>query len=388
MIDLLVISQSCLTGVNRAPYRELARRGWSVELVIPDRYLESGFDRSADPRGSGDPPIHPLPLTSSHPRLWTFRGLARVLDARRPRVILVDVDAASRLALELGWWARRNNAHVACLTGDNIDRSVAGEFRRSPAAGLRLFLSRSLVLLARHLVDHVFVLSSDSARLMVRLGFHGRTSLIPLGFDPNVFRPDPVARARVREQLGLHALTFAYFGRVVPEKGIHLLLQALHGLRELRWHLLLDEFGEYGHPYATELRRLITELSLEDRVVFFDAPHAEVADYMNAADVVVVASICSATFREQYGRVIPEAMACGRTVIVSTCGALPEVAGPSALVVRDNDVGALRDALRTVLGDVEKAQSVSSAAVAHAMENHSLAVQCDRLEATFRGWVA
>ena len=84
MIDVLVVSQSCLTAINRVPFRLLRDLGWNVELVVPTRFRAAGFDRPADPRTSADPPIHFLPIRSSHPRLWTYDGLDELLDQRRP----------------------------------------------------------------------------------------------------------------------------------------------------------------------------------------------------------------------------------------------------------------------------------------------------------------
>lgn len=384
-VDLLVVSTSCLTAVNRAPYRDLLRRGWRVELVVPARLkAPGGYDQPAEPRVSGDPPLHALEITSTHPRSWTFRGLRPLLNELKPRVVLIDVDPASRLGLEIGYWAKWNAARVACITGDNLLRTVAGEFRRSFTAGLRLLFSRTLALIARRIIDHVFVMSRDSQELMERLGFAGRVTLIPLGYDPAVFYRNTYARTRVRTELALHELTFAYFGRLIPEKGVAVLIHALAQLRDRPWQLLLDEFGEYPDAYAVQLRSLIHSVGLQERVVFFDAPHSRIADYMNAADVVVLPSICGPTFREQYGRVVPEAMACGKLVVVSTCGALPEVAGPPSIVVPQNDVGALAAALEQILDDRTVLDRVAALSVAHATSYHSLTVQCDHIEILLR----
>lgn len=381
MIDLLVVSQSCLMAINRSPYREMARRGWQVELVIPDAFKAGGFARAAEADHPDDPPIHRRRILGEHPRLWTYEGLREVLESRRPRFILLDVDPGSRLTLEVGWWARRRGAHVLCISCDNMRRTLRGELARSPGAAARFATARSLQLAARLVVDHVFALSSEGAALMAELGYRGRVSVMPLGFDPAVFHPDRGAREDVRRALGLRHTTFAYFGRLIPEKGVHLLLQALAGLKNEPWHLLLDEFGDYPHPYALELRRLIDELALGDRVVFFDAAHDEIARYMNAVDVVVVPSVTTSTWKEQYGRVVPEAMACGKLVVTSDSGALPEVAGGAGIVVPENDVDALRGTLQRLIHEPDRIAGAETRAVAHATAQHSLKAQCDRMEA-------
>ena len=387
MIDILVVSQSCLTGVNRAPYRLLQKRGRSVEIVVPKQFQANGFSRPADPAASDDPPIHELEIHRAHPRLWRFRGLTDLLRARRPRVVILDVDPGSVLALEVGSWARRSGAKVACISCDNLDRSVLSEAQRSFVAGAKLLVSRTLATAARLAVDHVFVLSSTSLKLMERLGFRNRTTMIPLGYDPALFRADPEVRAATRKSLGLTELTFAYFGRLSPEKGAHLLLEALARLQDLPWQLLLDEFSEYQHPYARQIKHLIDSLGFKDRIVFFDARHEEMGRYMNAADIVVMPSVSSAVWSEQYGRVAPEAMACGRVVVVSNSGALPEVVGDAAVIVPEGDVEKLAQTLRRLFEDETLRRNIGPRAAQHAEGNHSLRVQVQRMDEVIRSWL-
>jgi glycosyltransferase involved in cell wall biosynthesis len=173
---------------------------------------------------------------------------------------------------------------------------------------------------------------------------------MPLGFDPDLFHPHSSEQiAATRRRLGLHSTTIAYFGRLTPEKGLDTLLQALAATIDLQWQLLLDRFSHYQSAYQARIQSQITALGLTDRVVFFDATHREIPDYMNAADIVVLPSISTPTWREQYGRVIPEAMACGKIVVGSSSGAIPEVIGDSGFVFPEGDVRALAALLRSLL---------------------------------------
>jgi glycosyltransferase involved in cell wall biosynthesis len=386
VIDVLVLSHACNTAINRAPYRVLAERGWAIEIVTARRLETSGFAREADPAQPNDPPLHVLPFVGSNGRVWRFEGLGEVLDARRPRILMLEYDPGTLLAIQSGVWALRNGAHVVCLSYDNMLRTVSGEMSRSIGAGARTATVRVASAAATRLVDHVFVLSDDGIAVMEDLGFAGRASKIPLGFDPEVFFPDPDARTRVRRELGLTNVVFAYFGRIIPEKGVHVLLHALNKLRDRPWHLLLDEFKEYGHPYAEELKRLIAELGLTDRVVYFDAPHEKVAEYMNAADVVVVPSVSNDRWKEQYGRVAPEAMACGRLVVVSSSGALKELVGEAGIVVPENDAAALSATLGSLIDDEARRADYGRRACERAHELLSLPAQADRMEELFRRW--
>lgn len=388
MIDVLVVSHACLTAVNRVPYRRLADRGWRVEIVTAEHIRSSDITRAADPKGAADPPMHFLPFITPAPRFWMFKGLRRVLDDRRPRIVILDYDPGTLLTLMVGWWLRGRGAHVVCFSYDNMPRTVIGELRRgSVTSALRMMLIKLLSAVARPFVDHVWVLSDDSIQAMEQLGFRGKVGKIPLGFDPSLFQPDLAARERVRRELGLHTLTFAYFGRLVPEKGVHLLLEALHALRAHAWALLLDKFADYPHAYEKLLASRIDALGIRSRVTFIDAPHDRIADYMNAADVVVLPSLATDRWKEQYGRVAPEAMACGKLVIVSDSGALPELVGEAGWVVPHGDVGALTVALQRVLNDTESTKRYEARASERALNLFSLPVQVRVMEEVFSRWI-
>src|SRR5262249_33871402 len=160
----------------------------------------------------------------------------------------------------------------------------------------------------------------DGRKSMQTIGFGGTISVIPVGFDPALFFPDDARRAATRAAMGLNGPVVAYFGRLSQTKGVPLLIAALGHLRDSPWQLLMDDFEHESTEPTNWLNQAITEAGIGDRIVRFSASHESVADYMRAADIVVVPSVV----KEQYGRVVAEAMACGCATIVSDIGALPE----------------------------------------------------------------
>jgi glycosyltransferase involved in cell wall biosynthesis len=389
MIDLLVISHACTEPINRVPFQSLEALGWRTEIATAVHLELPGLSKAAQPRGVADPPMHFLPLLGKNPRLLRFKGLLELLEARRPRVVLLDYDPGTLLALEVGAWARLRSSHLVCFSYDNLPRTLAAAFERQRLKGAAFTaVIRALSAAAGPLVDHVFALSNDSLDTLRSLGFGSRMSKIPLGFDPTRFRPNAALRDEVRTQLGLKGVTVAYFGRISPEKGVHLLLEALAGLADRPWQLLLDRFSTYTHPYTQELEGHIDRLGLRSRIVFFDATHAEMPGFMNAADIVALPSIANTRWREQYGRVAPEAMACGRLVIASTSGALPELLGDAGLLVPPNDVAALRNALERAMTDETLRTTLGARAERLAREERSLRTQVRIMDQLFRQWAA
>lgn len=170
------------------------------------------------------------------------------------------------------------------------------------------------------------------------------------GVDTDQFtpaEPDPQVRAR----LGVAAQTvlFAFAGRLVGWKGLAVALKALAEptLRDADLKLLLIGDG----PERTRLERLARDLGVCDRVVFHDpVPHGLLPAYYAAADVGVFPSIGD----EAFGITIAEAMSCGKPVIASYVGGIPEVVGNEGscgMLVPPGDPIALSAAMRQLVED-------------------------------------
>ena len=136
------------------------------------------------------------------------------------------------------------------------------------------------------------------------------------------------------------AITVGFVGRLVEEKGVLVLVQAL-ALDE-RLHARIAG----GGPLAQRLRDEVTRLGLEGRVELVGAlDPSEVIEFYHGLDVLAVPSIPRAGWTEQFGRVAIEAMACGVPVVSSDAGALPEVVGDAGILVPHSDASALAAAL-------------------------------------------
>ena len=250
-----------------------------------------------------------------------------------------------------------------------------------------LFLRhKSLSLLTRTssiMADRVLVCSNDGQSLMQDRGFSQRVVKMPIGFDPSLFRVDLQLRETTRNRIGLNKPTIAYFGRLMAEKGIVSLIQALGQLQDLEWQFLLDNFQASDTPFKQELKQAIAKAGIQDRIVSFDATHSEMPAYMNAADIVVVASKTTPTFKEQYGRVVPESLACGCEVIVTNAGALPELVKDAGIVIERDQPELIAKALRRILtADSSDRHLTQNKAVARAKELDTLA-QADLLQSIF-----
>lgn len=165
-----------------------------------------------------------------------------------------------------------------------------------------------------------------------------KVEVIPFGVDVERFAP-PAPDPRP----GSPALV-GYLGRLSTAKGVDLLIQA--AAAGGRWRLLIDDA-----PGGEALKRLSAELGVQDRVEFRKISAAEVPAAYRELDVLVLPSRTTPRWREQFGRVLLEAMASGTPVIGSSSGSIPEVIGGAGIIFPDGDAGALAGAIERITSD-------------------------------------
>lgn len=139
------------------------------------------------------------------------------------------------------------------------------------------------------------------------------------GVDLDLFHP--MDRQAQRRKFGLTGFTLLSVGNLVTLKGHDLVIEALLQLPEAK--LIIAG----GGPERNNLEALARRLGVSDRVTFTGTLiQADLRDYYNAADVLVLASS-----REGWANVLLESMACGTPVVASNVGGTPEVvASPDA----------------------------------------------------------
>lgn len=347
---LLLVSHACSRAVNRDAYAAMLDLGWRVVVVTVDA-LQIGAERLAS-----DPPEHPglelhfLPQRGSHARIQTLPGLGQIIAATRPDWVVLDNDAHSLQALLLALSKRRLGFRFAILSCENLDFSLRALWRRRGWRGAVLGLAGLLLRqIVRPRTDLLFSINHAGVDLFRNAGFRW-VEWTPLGYPERYFHIDAQARERIRAKYQLHSPVIAYFGRLAPEKGVHLLLDALDAMLDRDWHLMIDDF-QADDLYRRNIDARLQQCAWKERVSRVHARHGEVADYMNAADIVVIPSIATPSWVEQYGRVLPEALACGCEVVCANTGQLPKFLPDATQRFAQGSASELRDCLKTLLSD-------------------------------------
>ena len=181
---------------------------------------------------------------------------------------------------------------------------------------------------------------------------HGRVHTVPLGADPQVFRPglDPAA---VRRRYGLDGRRWVLsVARLTRHKGIDMGIQALAQLA--------PDYPDLGYAVVgtgddlSELASLGQILGIADRIKFLgQVPDADLPAVYNAAEIYLGLSRIMPERVEGFGISLAEASACGLPVIAGTTGGIPETVEDevSGLLVNPEQVNEVSGAVRSLLSD-------------------------------------
>ena len=244
--------------------------------------------------------------------------------------------------LVLSYWLYPD-AYGAMLAARRIGAPLVVGARGSDLR-VRDAISRRLTRPVLHAARRLLVVSEDLGRVAERdYGARpDRIRAIPNGCDASIFHPADRAEARQALDLPADAEVVTYVGRLVPEKGLRELLVAAGELRSTHPRLQLVLVGE--GPMHAELAALAAAGDLPVRFAG-TRPPAEVARWMCASDLVTLPS-----YSEGHPNVLVEALACGRPVVATPVGGIPEVVdAASGMLVPVRDPAALADGLRQAL---------------------------------------
>lgn len=193
------------------------------------------------------------------------------------------------------------------------------------------------------------ICNSDATRsAFVNAGGEAKRAVVVYnGFDPAAYQTQPSAVARLRQELGLMGqFVVGQFSRLAPWKGQDILLEALARCPEA--HGLFVGAALFGEDaYGAALRDRVEQLGLTDRVHFLGF-RSDIPELMSLCDVVAHTSIAP----EPFGRVIVEAMLCGRPVIAAEAGGAVELFDSRmGWLVEPGNVNALAEAIDDALAE-------------------------------------
>jgi glycosyltransferase involved in cell wall biosynthesis len=197
----------------------------------------------------------------------------------------------------------------------------------------------------------IVMAAHSSAALYAQLGFStAKMLVIPNGVDPERFRPDPAARARLRAEWGVgrEELLLGCVARWDPLKDHETLLLALQRLMLHRRAFRCVLVGTGMEAGNTHLTRLIEQCGVGEQLILAGR-RQDIPDVMNCLDLHLLSSRA-----ECMPLAVLEAMACGTPCVVTDVGDAARIVGETGWVARARDPAALAAALAAAL--VERSQ--------------------------------
>jgi glycosyltransferase involved in cell wall biosynthesis len=342
-MKVLLLHKALVNGVYQKKAEALAAiPGVKLTVVVPPSWKEarSGVQPLERAHTAGYELVVAPIWFNGHHHIHRYPTLGSIVRRVRPDIFHVDEEPFNLATAEAFWHARRVGARALFVTWATVHRNYPPPFS--------LFERYT----HRHAAAAV-VGNTDALAVLRRRGYGGPTTIVPLAIDPDLYPPRPFSSDTGRAG----PFTIGFLGRLVREKGAHVLLAAAARLRG-SWRVLIVG----GGVEEANLRAQAVSLGLAERVDFVpQVPSSEVPTWLAQLDALVVPSLTIPTWKEQFGRVIIEAMAARVPVVGSDSGEIPRVIGEAGLVTAEGDADALATALQRLLDDEPRRRSLAEA---------------------------
>jgi glycosyltransferase involved in cell wall biosynthesis len=364
-MKILMLSKALVVGAYQKKAEELAALpGVELTVAVPPLWREPGaVEQRLERRFTQgyDLAVLPVWLNGRHHSHF-YPAIERLVAALRPDVFHIDEESfnlATFLAMRAGV---RYGARCCFYNWANIDRRYPPPFS--------LFERYAF----RH-AAHAIAGNQEAADIIRRHGYARPIAILPqFGVDPDIFSPAD-QRPKTEDQIpagGSSSLVFGppsfvvgYLGRLLPQKGV---LDLVAALAQVPAGVRLRLIG--AGDLQPRIVALAAELGVGERLEIVPWT-ADVPGELRRLDALALPSRTTRSWKEQFGRVLPEAMSCGVPVIGSSSGEIPNVIGDAGLIVPEGDVAALAGAIRRLAGDPALWAELSRRGRARVLEHYT-----------------
>lgn len=269
---------------------------------------------------------------------YVYPGLGHALDLDRPDVVHVISEPWGLLAVQAALWVRANRPARLVVHGCDTIWHHGGPTKRQ--------VRRALLRLTLPTIDAFLAESEKALRRARHSGLPEHSLRVRIHTNPRdgqLFRPPgPAERARARAAVGLddNVTAIGLLGRLVPQKGVRLFLEAARLLlhRGFPARFLIAGDG----PLRDEVQR-----GASAGISYLGPlshPHG-VLSFFSALDVLACPSLTTPTWEDQGPRSVLEAMMCGCIPMGTPTGAIPEMLDGRGTLAGSTDPSAVADAL-------------------------------------------
>jgi glycosyltransferase involved in cell wall biosynthesis len=331
---VLMISKALVAGTSQRKLEELAKcPNVELTLLTPEYWRSDDGSKQVLERlyTSGYRMIVTPMTMNGNFHLHYYPRLGQIMREVQPDIVHIDEEPYNFATLHAMYLSQRQKARALFFTWQNLLRNYPPPFRQ-----VELYNYRH--------ASAALAGNRDAADVLRRKGFSGSIHIIPqFGFDTEIYKRSEPRSPHVAGA----PFTLGYLGRLVENKGLPLLVEALAALPQYCRVIFVG-----NGPMKSDLEEQATRLGVSERVTFKDGiPTFEVPGALQKMDVLVLPSLTRSNWKEQFGRVLAEAMACETPVIGSNSGEIPYLIGDAGLVFQEGNAQELTACVRRLLDD-------------------------------------
>ncbi|MDT3675227.1 MAG: glycosyltransferase family 4 protein [Microcystis wesenbergii TW10] len=369
---ILVASHTYIVDLNCEKLRSLTRLNPNIEvtIVVPQRWQPGGVQNKiieSQPKIADNFRVIPISnFSQNNQSLLTFgTDIISLLQKFRPDIIQVEQGSKSLAYAQSITLNRLLNlrAKNVFFTWWNLPYTP-----KFPISWLEAYNLKN--------TDGLIAGNQDGVDVLKERGYRGKYTVLPqLGVDEVLFSPSK--QPDLARSLGIENDEFVigFIGRFVEEKGILTLIKAVSKLTG-KWKLLLLGRGILKDKIVSEA----TAAGISERLMIVESvPHDQVVNYLNLMNTLVLPSettyqvktLTAVGWKEQFGHVLIEAMACQVPVIGSDSGEIPFVIADTGLIFPEKDGEALAKSIQTLLDNPSFAQELGQRGYQRVMTNYT-----------------
>ena len=374
MKKILVVSHTYVTPMNQRKLQAMARCGFDVYLLTPtvvkDTLREIHLEVLENAKFKVFPVRSYFGIHNSL-RVYNPSDIRKALKEIRPDFVLVEQEPYSLSTFQVMREKKRFGFKTLLFTFQNIFKTYPPPFATIEAKNLKL-------------ADILIVGNDDALSVWNKKGMPAdKIVVLPqVGIDFDEFFAKDKSEAKA--SFGFKNFVIGYAGRFVEEKGLSVLLAAMSHLKDLPLTLVLAGRG----PYKNQLDSEIQSLGLSENVKFVEGlTHEQMPRLMNALDLFILPSLARKHWREQFGHVLIEAMACGVPCIGTQTDPIDVVIGDGGLTFKMGDARDLAKQIRHAFEVPNELKLFSEQAITRVKKNYTndaIAKQLDQITDNIR----
>ncbi len=330
----MFISHSSVLEYHQQKLKILSEKyGVEIHLITPPYWYEGG-NKTYQYNGNNKIYYHKGKVFMLKNRMFHFYFNVKELFKKiKPDIVHIEEIPFNLVCWQFLRQAKKNKIKTIFFTWENIRRKLNPVYKYF----YRYSIKNS---------DCAIAGNEEGKNILQELGFNKEIYVIPqYGINPEDF----IKKDKLLPENG-EDYTAAYIGRIVPEKGLEILIFAIKDIEKVK----LIIAGKGPKEYEEKIKNLIKQNGLEKKIEFKGFISSKnIPLFLSKINILILPSLTFPDWKEQFGRVIIEAFASKTAVIGSSSGEIPNVIKDAGFVFKEGDSKDLKEKIKTLIYNKE-----------------------------------